>query len=123
MKTAAIRLFVDQSDDTVQRIRWEADDSAAPGQNEARAMVRALWDHVQRSSLRIDLWTHDMSIDDMNDFVYQTLLSLADTYGRATGNEALMAEMKHFAQAFAERASQMEQNRTQAVSCAADVKA
>ena len=115
MKTASIRLFVDQSDDTVQRIRWEADDSDAPGQNEARAMVLALWDHVQRSSLRIDLWTHDMSIDDMNDFVYQTLLSLADTYGRATGNEALMAEMKHFAQDFAERASQMEQNRTQPV--------
>lgn len=113
MKTASIRLFVDQADDTVQRIRWEADESGQPGQQEARAMILALWDHVARSSLRIDLWTHDMSIDDMNDFVFQTLLSLADTYGRATNNTTLVGEMKLFAQEFAEKASQFEQNRTQ----------
>src|SRR5690625_3327187 len=113
MKTASIRLFADQADDTVQRIRWGADESGQPGQQEARAMILALWDHVARSSLRIDLWTHDMSIDDMNAFVFQTLLSLADTYGRATNNTTLVGEMKLFAQEFAEKASQFEQNRTQ----------
>ncbi len=113
MNTSQIRLFVDQSDDTVQRIRWEADQAPEPGQNEARAMILALWDHVARSSLRIDLWTHDMSIDDMNDFVFQTLVSLADTYGKATNNQALMGEMKIFARDFADRASEFEQNRTQ----------
>lgn len=112
MNTSQIRLFVDQSDDTVHRIRWEADD-AEQGQHEARGMILALWDHVARSSLRIDLWTHDMSIDDMNDFVFQTLVSLADTYGRATNNDTLMAEMKIFAREFADKASRVEQNRTQ----------
>lgn len=113
MTTSQIRLFVDQNDDTVQRIRWEADEAQQPGQNEARAMILALWDHVARSSLRIDLWTHDMSIDDMNDFVFQTLVSLADTYGKATNNQALMGEMKIFARDFADRASEFEQTRTQ----------
>ena len=113
MKTSTITLKVDQSDDTVQRIRWAADDSGAAGEQEARGMILALWDHQARNSLRIDLWTHDMSVDDMNDFVFQTLASLADTYGRATNNQSLMAEMKIFAQRFGEQASQMEQNRTQ----------
>src|SRR5690625_7930211 len=100
MKTASIRLFVDQADDTVQRIRWEADESGQPGQQEARAMILALWDHVARSSLRIDLWTHDMSIDDMNDFVFQTLLSLADTSGRATNNNMTVGERTLLAPGF-----------------------
>lgn len=113
MKTSTIKLTVDQNQDTVHRIRWEADEAQQPGVNEARAMILALWDHAARSSLRIDLWTHDMSIDDMNDFVFQTLVSLADTYGKATGNQALMGEMKIFARDFADRASKYEQRRTQ----------
>src|SRR5690625_8040395 len=112
MKTASIRLFVDQADDTVQRIRWEADESGQPGQQEARAMILALWDRVARSSLRIDLWTHDMSFDDMNDFVFQPLLSLSDTYGRATNNTTLVREMKLFAPQFADRASQYDKIRS-----------
>lgn len=113
MRTSNIKLSIDQTEDSVQRIRWEADDAQQPGVQEAKGMVLALWDHVQRSSLRIDLWTHDMSIDDMNDFVFQTLVSLADTYGKATGNQAISAEMKHFARDFADRASKVEQTRTQ----------
>ena len=113
MKTSTITLKVDQAQDAVQRIRWQADESQQPGEHDAKGMILALWDHVARSSLRIDLWTHDMSIDDMNDFVFQTLVSLADTYGKATGNEAISAEMKHFARDFADRASRVEQNRTQ----------
>ncbi len=113
MKTSTIKLSVDQTEDAVQRIRWEAEDSQQPGQHEAKGMILALWDHVARSSLRIDLWTHDMTIDDMNDFVFQTLVSLADTYEKATMNQAISAEMKHFARDFADRASRVEQNRTQ----------
>jgi hypothetical protein len=44
--------------------------------------------------MRIDLWTPRLTVDDMNDFVYQTLLSLADTYRRATGNDDLMARSR-----------------------------
>lgn len=112
MKTSNIRLAVDRTDDTVEGIRWSADDAPMPGEAMAKAMILALWDHEARQSLRIDLWTRDMSIDDMNDFVFQTLVSLADTYHHATGNQALMAEMKHFARDFADRASRVEQNRT-----------
>ncbi len=113
MRTSQIRLNVDQSDDAVEGIRWEADDSGNPGMHSAKGMILALWDAEVRQAMRIDLWTRDMSIDDMNDFVFQTLVSLADTYHKATNNEAIMAEIKHFAQDFADRASKVEQKRTQ----------
>ena len=74
----------------------------------AKAMLLAFWDADKRQSLRIDLWTKDMTIDDMNDFFFQTFLSMADTYKRATNNEDVAAEIKHFARAFAEKAVQKE---------------
>jgi gliding motility-associated protein GldC len=113
MRTSEINLAIDLSDDGVEGIRWTADEAPEPGVQQAKAMILSLWDANARNAMRIDLWTGDMSVDDMNDFVFQTLISLADTYRNATGNEALMAEMKLFASQFAEQASRVEQNRTQ----------
>ena len=71
-------------------------------------MILALWDAEKRNSMRIDLWTKDMTVEDMNDFFFQTLLTMADTYKNATNNKDLMAEIKIFAREFAEKASQYE---------------
>jgi len=103
--TSQIRLAVHSGADGVTNIRWEADDAPEPGEQAAEAMILALWDAKRRNAMRIDLWTPRLTVDDMNDFVYQTLLSLGDSYHRATGNDDLMAEIKGFARAFAERAS------------------
>ncbi len=100
-----IRLTVNMDDDGIERIRWEADDSPEPGLNDAGAMILALWDADKRNALRIDLWIKEMTIDDMNDFFFQTLLSMADTYARATNDPDLASEIKLFARDFAERAS------------------
>jgi len=108
-RTSEIRLAVHSGADGVTDIRWEADDAPEPGEQAAEAMILALWDGERRNAMRIDLWTPRLTVDDMNDFVYQTLLSLGDSYHRATGNDDLMAEIKTFARAFAQRASGMEQ--------------
>lgn len=68
-------------------------------------MILALWDEKKRNALRIDLWVKEMTIDDMNDFFFQTLLSMADTYGRATSDPSLASEITLFARDFAEKAS------------------
>jgi gliding motility-associated protein GldC len=107
-RTSEIRIAVTSGADGVASIGWEADDASVPGTQSADAMILALWDGQQRNAMRIDLWTPGLTIDDMNDFVYQTLLSLADTYRRATGNDDLMVEIKSFARAFAERAAAQE---------------
>lgn len=107
-RTSEIRLAVHSGADGVTDIRWEADDAPDPGEQAAEAMILALWDGARRNAMRIDLWTPRLTVDDMNDFVYQTLLSLADSYRSATGNDDLMLEIKGFARTFAQRASSSE---------------
>ena len=39
-------------------------------------------------------------VDEMADFYFQTMMGMADSFQRSTGQTALVAEMKNFAQAF-----------------------
>jgi hypothetical protein len=44
-----------------------------------------------------------MTIDDMKIFFHQMMLSMSDTYKRATGDEAVSKDMKEFAFAMGEK--------------------
>ncbi len=83
-----------------EHIGWSATDSTAEMQQRAKAMCLAFWDAADKSALRIDLWTKDMMVDEMGDFFYQMMMTMADTFKRATNNEALAEEMKTFASSF-----------------------
>lgn len=67
-----------------ESIEWTATDSTADRMNKAKAMMVAFWDGTDRTALRIDLWTKEMMVDEMADFFYQTMMTMADTYQRAT---------------------------------------
>lgn len=81
-------------------IRWTAQDAGLEGERPARAMMLALWDHAEKSTMRIDLWTKEMTIEEMEFFFYETLATMADTYERATGDADLTREMREFARGF-----------------------
>lgn len=111
--TADIHVRVERdARDDIDSIRWSATDAPTPDKQDARAMILAFWDADARNSLRIDLWTKDMTVEDMNDFFFQTLLTLADTYKNATSNDEIMSDIKHFAREFAEKASKTELRRS-----------
>ena len=63
----------------------------------------SVWDHNAQESLRIDLWTKDMPVDQMKVFFHQTLVSMSDTYYRATQDEKMTETMKDFCAYFAEK--------------------
>jgi hypothetical protein len=44
-----------------------------------------------------------MMVDEMADFYYQTMMTMADTFERATKQKELVDEMKKFAQHFYKR--------------------
>ena len=83
-----------------EQINWQASDSNAEMKQKAKAMCIAFWDGADKSALRIDLWTKDMMVDEMGDFFYQMLMTMADTCKRATQQEELSEEMKTFAKGF-----------------------
>jgi gliding motility-associated protein GldC len=83
-----------------EHIGWSATDSTAEMQQKAKAMCLAFWDAADKSAMRIDLWTKDMMVDEMGDFFYQMLMTMADTFKRATNKDELAEEMRTFATSF-----------------------
>ena len=83
-----------------QQIQWQATESTASAPQQAKAMILALWDSSEKTALRIDLWTQKMMVDEMADFYYQTMMTMADTFDRATRNTELVEDMKTFAKQF-----------------------
>ena len=101
MATSSINIDVTLDKDRVpEEIRWNASDSGSENARRAKAMMLAFWDGADKTALRIDLWTKEMMVDEMADFFYQTLMTMAETYQRATQDQQLVNEMKQFARDF-----------------------
>ncbi|MFL5742829.1 MAG: gliding motility protein GldC [Flavisolibacter sp.] len=81
-------------------IEWSATDSSNDKRQQAKAVMLSLWDGADKTALRIDLWTQQMMVDEMADFYYQTFMTMADTYERATRQADLVQEMRNFAKDF-----------------------
>jgi gliding motility-associated protein GldC len=83
-----------------EQINWTATDSTANMVQKAKAMSIAFWDGADKTAMRIDLWTKDMMVDEMADFYYQMLMSMADNFKRATQQQEMSDDMKKFAKEF-----------------------
>jgi len=81
-------------------IQWQAAESTVERPQDAKAMMLAFWDGAEKTALRIDLWTQKMMVDEMADFYYQVMMTMADTYERATRQKELVDDMKEFARTF-----------------------
>ncbi|MFT3682004.1 MAG: gliding motility protein GldC [Ferruginibacter sp.] len=83
-----------------EQINWSATESSADAAQKAKAMCLAFWDGANKEALRIDLWTKEMMVDEMADFYYQVMMTMADTFQRATKQQELTDDMKTFAKNF-----------------------
>jgi gliding motility-associated protein GldC len=70
---------------------------------DTKAILLSFWDAEQQETLKMDLWVKDMPMDQMQLFFHQTLMSLSDTYFRATQDEKMTASMRDFCDFFAEK--------------------
>lgn len=104
MKTSEIKFCITVDENNLPlSIRWEAGGINESG--DSKSVLIAIWDAKENSALKIDLWTKDMLIDEMKIFFHQTLLSMADTFRRATGEDAMAEELKGFCTYFADKMS------------------
>lgn len=101
--TSKIELNVELDDNRVpEKLSWTATDGGITNE-EAKAMLLSVWDSNAKETLRIDLWTKDMPVDEMKMFFHQTLVAMSDTFKRATHDEKMTATMKDFCDYFAEK--------------------
>ena len=101
--TSEIRLKVGLDENRVpEELTWSAQDGGIDNEA-AKAMLLSVWDSKNKESLKIDLWTKDMPVEEMKIFFHQTLVTMADTFMRATQDEKMTATMKDFCEYFAEK--------------------
>jgi gliding motility-associated protein GldC len=102
MKSSEIKFQIELDDNKVpERIHWEASEAGIHA--EAKALILSVWDKKEQNTLRIDLWTKEMQVDEMKQFVHQTILTLADNFEKSTGEKPMADTMRDFCGYFAEK--------------------
>lgn len=101
--TSEIKFLVELDQNRVpEKLTWTAQDGGVEAE-EAKAMMLSIWDSKSQETLRIDLWTKEMPVDEMKLFFHQTLVAMSDTFRRATNDEKMADTMKDFCDYFAEK--------------------
>ena len=85
-----------------EKMSWNAQDGGVD-KDETKAIMLSIWDAKQKDTLRIDLWTKDMPVDEMKQFFHQTLVSMSHSFERATNDEKMSETMRDFCDYFAEK--------------------
>ena len=100
-RSSDINIKVELDENQVpEKMTWSATDSPVTEPQEIKAMLLALFDKDHMETLKVDLWTKEMQVVEMDRFFFNTLKSMADTYMRATGNNKLAGAMQQFAAYF-----------------------
>jgi len=104
VKHSSIEIEVGLDEENVPvRIEWRAEDSPEGRRaRECKAMLVALFDKETKDTFKIDLWTREMQVLEMDRFFFQALRAMADTYFKATQNAKLAADLQRFVQYFGE---------------------
>jgi len=98
-----IKFTVELDDNKIpEKLSWDAKDGGVDNE-ETKAFMISVWDSNKKETLKMDLWTKDMPLEEMQHFFHQTLLSMSDTFYRATNDEKMTATMRDFCAYFAEK--------------------
>ena len=85
-----------------EEMSWTAIDGGVD-KKKTKAFLFSSWDDKNQETMKIDLWTKDMPVDQMNVFFHQTLVSLSESYLKATNNEKMNDAFNQFCDYFAEK--------------------
>ena len=101
MRKTKITIDIELDENHVpEKMTWNAEDGGVENQ-ETKAVMISVWDEKTSEALRIDLWTKDMPVDHMKRFYHQIIVSLGQTYLRATGEEDVSQWLEEVAEDFA----------------------
>lgn len=99
MKKSTINFNIELDNNNIpEKIMWDATEKPDPEQSETKAISIALWDQQQKNTLRIDLWTKDMPVEEMKRFYIDCLGGLAQSALSSTGDEFMSNEINALCQ-------------------------
>ena len=99
-KRSTITLHVGlDTEQTPVELQWNASDKPGPAEA-CKGVLLSIFHAETKETMKIDLWTKNLQVMEMDRFMYQSLRGLAETYHRSTGNTELANEMQKFAYFF-----------------------
>jgi len=102
MKSAEIKFTVHMDENKLPlAIDWETSDGTE--KSVCKSCFISMWDANEQNTLKIDLWTKDMGVEDMKLFFHQTLLSMANTFKKATGEVEITEDLLDYCAHFADK--------------------
>ena len=102
MKKSSIVFNVELDQGNIpNRITWDATDKPDEGTPETKSISISLWDHLQKNTMRIDLWTKDMPVDEMKRFYLDCLGGIAQSVLTSTGDETMSTEINQLCERLA----------------------
>ncbi|MFM7681693.1 MAG: gliding motility protein GldC [Bacteroidota bacterium] len=84
------------------QMKWNASDGGI-SESLASAFMLSIWDPTEKNTMKIDLWTKDMTVEEMKQFFHQTLLTMADTFEKATGEHLISEDLRDYCYHFASK--------------------
>jgi len=94
MKKSEIYFSIALDDQQVpEAISWRATDAGDAIQF-AKAINVSIWDRNQEGTMKLDLWTKDMPVDEMKHFYIDIIGSMSQTIRTATNDEVMAGKMK-----------------------------
>ena len=70
---------------------------------EVKSFLISAWDKKTNDTMRIDLWTKDMMVNEMLIMYHQTLLSMASSLEKATNESNLADALRDYCRFFGEQ--------------------
>jgi gliding motility-associated protein GldC len=95
MRTSEITFTIQlDSNNIPDKMTWYASENPeeAPPQ-EIRSLAVAIWDHTNKGTMKIDLWTKDMEVPDMKRFIIDSIGGLGESLKSSTGDKAMHEEI------------------------------
>ncbi len=84
-----------------EEITWYASEQTTVPEP-TKSISLSLWDHKQKNTLRIDLWTKDMAVDDMKRYYIDSLGGMAQSILNSTGDEFMSQKLNELCDLFVE---------------------
>lgn len=96
MKKSTIQFEIELDNQNIPtKILWDATDKPEAGMTETKSISVSLWDHKTKNTLRIDLWSKDMPVEEMKRFHIDCIGGLAQSILSSTGDEFMASEINN----------------------------
>tara|TARA_B100000989_G_C19363308_1_gene394223 strand:- start:383 stop:712 length:330 start_codon:yes stop_codon:yes gene_type:complete len=103
MKETEITIKVKLDNNNIpEEIFWSAPDGGIKDEL-SKAILLSFWDSNSKETLKMDLWTKEMPIEEMKTFFLQTFISMKQSLSKSIGDESLMNLVDDFCSEFEKR--------------------